>query len=148
VATNQTSENENHSEAGILSCLRIIASVTAAAFCHLHGRPTEASPPEPVPQAKSTLHLESFVLNLADPEAQSYVRVGIDLRVGREKAKPDEVLPVAPVRDAILGVLSHARVDGLLSESGQSKSKRPTFFRALQEQVPQRMVRKNASPNS
>src|SRR5277367_6479154 len=43
---------------------------------------------------KSTLHLETFVLNLADPDQRAYLRVGIDLGLSRE-LKRDELVPVA-----------------------------------------------------
>jgi len=46
---------------------------------------------------KSTLHLETFVLNLADPGQRSYLRVGIDLGLGREMGKGQDAPPVAEI---------------------------------------------------
>jgi flagellar basal body-associated protein FliL len=98
---------------------------------------TRRSEPVPgaVPQVRSTLHLETFVLNLADPGQRSYLRVGIDLGLGREMGKDESAPPVAQVRDTILGVLAEARVDDLLTAKGKAKLKED-LLRALQERVP------------
>src|ERR1700722_19732082 len=52
-------------------------------------------------QVKSSLHLEPFVLNLANREPRSYLRVGIDLGLGRELGKGENGSVVGPVRDTI-----------------------------------------------
>jgi flagellar basal body-associated protein FliL len=83
----------------------------------------------------STLHLDSFVLNLADADQRSYLRVGIDLGLSRE-LKRDEPAPIAQVRDAILGVLAEGKVDELMTPAGKTKLK-GSLLRALQERVPQ-----------
>jgi flagellar basal body-associated protein FliL len=140
VPAKQMSDSKLHSRTGILFLLLVVAGVAIAAIWFWSGGRSEASSPEPVAQIKYTLHLETFVLNLADPGQRSYLRVGIDLGLGRGKAKSDEVLPISQVRDAILGVLSQARVDDLLGESGKSKLK-ANVLSALQERVPQLMVR-------
>jgi flagellar basal body-associated protein FliL len=87
---------------------------------------------------RSTLHLETFVLNLADPGQRSYLRVGIDLGLGREIGK-NENAPVAEVRDTILSVLSEARVDDLLTAKGKAKLKQD-LLQALQQRVPELAV--------
>lgn len=86
-------------------------------------------------QVKSSLHLETFVLNLAGPDQRSYLRVGIDLGLGRELGKGDSATPVAQVRDTILSVLAQSRVDELLDEKGKIKLK-ADLLRALQERLP------------
>jgi len=86
-------------------------------------------------QVKSTLHLESFVLNLADSDQRSYLRVGIDLGLGRETGKEDAP-PVSLVRDTILGVLAQAKVDELLTAKGK-ESLKTDLLRALNERVPE-----------
>lgn len=85
---------------------------------------------------KSSLHLETFVLNLADREQRSYLRVGIDLGVGREIGKGENAPPVGQVRDTILGVLALSKVDELMTAPGKAKLKQD-LLRALQERVPQ-----------
>ena len=88
---------------------------------------------------KATLHLESFVLNLADADQRSYLRVGIDLGLGREMGK-DSTLPVALVRDTILSVLAQARVDELLTAKGK-ESLKGDVLRALNQRAPELEVR-------
>jgi flagellar basal body-associated protein FliL len=94
--------------------------------------PGEASDASAV---RSTLHLDSFVLNLADPDQRSYLRVGIDLGLSRE-IKHGEELPVAAVRDTILGVLGEAQVSGLMTAAGKTKLKQD-LLRALRDRLPQ-----------
>jgi flagellar basal body-associated protein FliL len=84
---------------------------------------------------KSTLHLETFVLNLADPDQRSYLRVGIDLGLNKETSR-DAVLPVAEVRDVILEVLAQGKVDDLMSPEGKTKLK-ANLVRVLRERIPQ-----------
>ncbi len=83
---------------------------------------------------KTTLHLETFVLNLADPQQRSYLRVGIDLGLARELARGENA-PVAQVRDTILAVLAQCRVEELQTAAGKTKLKED-LLRALQARVP------------
>jgi flagellar protein FliL len=86
-------------------------------------------------QVKGALHLETFVLNLADPGQRSYLRVGIDLGLGRELRKGENAAPVGLVRDTIVGVLAQSRVDDLLTAKGKAKLK-ADLLQALQERAP------------
>ncbi len=88
------------------------------------------------PRVRSTLHLETFVLNLADTEQRSYLRVGIDLGLNREIKHGEEPVPVSQVRDIVLGVLAEAKVNDLLTAGGKAKLKEDVLH-ALQERVPQ-----------
>jgi flagellar FliL protein len=96
---------------------------------------TEGSSP-----VKSSLHLETFVLNLADREQRSYFRVGIDLGLKREIGKGENAPPIGQVRDVILGVLAQAKVDDLPTATGKLKLK-DDVLHALQERVPGLEVR-------
>ncbi len=98
-------------------------------------RSPEAPELEASTRVKSTLHLETFVLNLADPDQRSYLRVGIDLGLGRDVRKGENAPPVAQMRDTILSVLGEARVEELQTEKGKSKLK-DDLLRALQERAP------------
>jgi len=95
-------------------------------------------PAEPANAApvRSTLHLETFVLNLADPEQRAYLRVGIDLGVNQDLKHVEETVSTAQVRDAILGVLAEAKAEDLLTAAGKNKLKQD-LLRALQDRVPQ-----------
>jgi flagellar basal body-associated protein FliL len=84
---------------------------------------------------KSTLHLETFVLNLADQDQRSYLRVGIDLGLS-EELKHGEQVPVAQVRDTILGVLAEGKVNDLLTPAGKTKLKE-NLLQSLQRREPE-----------
>ena len=86
-------------------------------------------------QVKSTLHLETFVLNLADADQRSYLRVGIDLGLNHEAKHGEDPVPVAELRDTILGVLGEAKVDDLLTAQGKTMLKEK-LLRALQQRMP------------
>lgn len=87
---------------------------------------------------KSVLHLESFVVNLADPDQTAFLRIGIDLGLaqsGSAEKPPDKNSPVLPkVRDAILSVLTTWQSVALLAPEGKAKLKQQ-LLSALHEQV-------------
>jgi flagellar basal body-associated protein FliL len=85
-------------------------------------------------QVRSTLHLESFVLNLADSGQRSYLRVGIDLGLSRQMGRGENA-PLGPVRDTILSVLGQSQADDLVTAKGKMKLKED-LLRELQERVP------------
>ena len=87
------------------------------------------------PPVHSTLHLESFVLNLADADQRTYLRIGIDLGLNQDAKRVEEAVPIAEVRDTILGVLAQAKVDDLLTTAGKTKLKQD-LLHALQERAP------------
>ena len=87
------------------------------------------------PRVRSTLHLETFVLNLADTDQRSYLRVGVDLGLNQEARHGEEAAPVAEVRDTILTVLSQAKLGDLMSAAGKAKLKQD-LLHALQERLP------------
>jgi flagellar basal body-associated protein FliL len=87
-------------------------------------------------RVKSTVHLETFVLNLADTDQRSYLRVGIDLGLNHELRRGEDPVPVAQVRDTILAVLGEVKVDDL--ESAQDKMRlKQNLLHALQQHVPE-----------
>jgi flagellar basal body-associated protein FliL len=85
---------------------------------------------------QSTLHFETFVLNLADPEQKAYLRIGVDLGIGKSGAHKNEALPVALLRDAILGVLAVQKPQDLLQPEGKTKLK-AELLRVVRERVPE-----------
>jgi flagellar protein FliL len=87
-------------------------------------------------RVKSTLHLETFVLNLSDNDQRSYLRVGIALGLNHEAKRGEDPVPVAEVRDTILGVLSEAKVDDLLTAQGKIRLKE-NLLHALQQRMPE-----------
>lgn len=81
------------------------------------------------------MHLETFVLNLADADQRSYLRIGIDLGLNQSAKPAEQAAPLAEVRDTILTVLSQAKVGDLLTPAGKTKLKQD-LLRALQERMP------------
>ncbi|MFZ0964647.1 MAG: flagellar basal body-associated FliL family protein [Terriglobia bacterium] len=97
------------------------------------------------PQIKAVLHLESFVVNLADPEDNRFLRVGIDLGLenplpAKEGKGGEGEVPIARVRDSILGVLSTWHSDALLAPEGKQKLKEE-LVHELRARVPELGVR-------
>jgi flagellar basal body-associated protein FliL len=86
-------------------------------------------------RAPATLHLDTFVLNLADPGQRSYLRVCIDLGLSRAVGTKDNAPPLGPVRDTIIGVLGQAKTDDLIAARGKEQLKQD-LLRALQTRVP------------
>jgi flagellar protein FliL len=110
-------------------------------FLH-HGKTAEAAPEASTPEF--VVHLETFTVNLADPEEGHFLRVTIDLGLGHppkgaaERGSGD--FPVAKARDAILSVLTVGKADVLLTPDGKAQLKRD-LIQALQNAVPDADVR-------
>jgi flagellar FliL protein len=96
------------------------------------------------PSVKEVLHLESFVVNLADPSGDCFLRVGVDLGLERSLSghgeKEAAALPTAQVRDVILRVLSTFNSDDLLAPEGKIKLK-TELVKSLQGTIPELGVR-------
>lgn len=94
------------------------------------------------PVSMRVLHLESFVLNLDDPEQKTYLRIGIDLGIEEAAgyAKEKAEAPTAPVRDAILSVLSEAKASELSTAAGKAKLKKD-IQQCLNDRLPALRVR-------
>ena len=92
---------------------------------------------------KSSLHLESFVVNLADPET-AFLRISIDLGLSDmppSSKSEDKASPLLPkVRDCILSVLTTWQSEALLAPEGKTKLKEQ-LLNALHTQVPELPVR-------
>jgi flagellar basal body-associated protein FliL len=83
--------------------------------------------------------LEGFVVNLADTERNSFLRIGIELGLEHEPEAGhggDDAVPTARMRDAILAVLSTWESDALLTQEGKAKLKEQ-LVAMLQERVPE-----------
>jgi flagellar basal body-associated protein FliL len=92
------------------------------------------------PKVKEVLHLEDFVVNLADRENHAFLRVGIDIgEYGTKKASGEELNPIPLMRDTILSVVATYRSDELLTSEGKSKLKQQ-LVAALQQRVPEAQV--------
>lgn len=86
---------------------------------------------------RSTLHLESFVVNLSGASENGYLRVGIDLGLGTEPKEAEKrAASIGRMRDAILAVLGTRSVEELLTPAGKTKLKQD-LLAAINERVPE-----------
>jgi len=102
---------------------------------------TDAASPN---EAKSLVHLESFVVNLADSDQSAFLKVGIDLGIGQVGKKEPPIdkgsLLLAKIRDAVLSVLSTSQSADLLAPDGKAKLKQ-RLLEALRQQIPELPVK-------
>jgi len=95
--------------------------------------------PEP-PKVKEVVHLEGFVVNLADRDNHAFLRVGIDIgEYGSKKSGGEGLNPIPVMRDTILSVVSAYKADDLLTTDGKTKLKHE-LVAALQQRVPEAQV--------
>jgi len=118
----------------------------AAWFFLVHGKKASAAASSESTEKKKTpeytLHLDSFTVNLADPEEAHFLRVTMELGLesapkgdpGKEGEGSD--FPTAQTRDAILTVLSACKANDLLTTDGKEALKQ-RLIGALQQKVPQ-----------
>lgn len=117
--------------------LLLVAAAGAWFWRSQGGESAHANSVRPV---QSTLHLETFVLNLADSNQRSYLRVGVDLGLNQETKHAEQTVPIAAIRDTVLSTLGEAKVDDLMTPAGKAKLKE-NILRALDERVPQLEVK-------
>lgn len=97
----------------------------------------------PAPKADAVpaavIPLESFVVNLADPDHSSFLRIGITVALSKALPKgpenPAESPLVPQIRDTILGVLNAWQSSALLAPDGKTKLK-AQLLAALQKRLP------------
>jgi flagellar FliL protein len=94
----------------------------------------KAKPADAEPTVKALIHLETFTVNLADTDDRGFLRIGIDLGLNKEP-NPKQEAPIAPVRDAVIGVLSAQSSQEMLTVDGKQKLK-AQIVSQLQARVP------------
>jgi flagellar protein FliL len=129
-------------ELALVSVLGLAVLAAAAGGGCKHSSPLSKGPGKDSHAAvKAILHLEPFVVNLADSEDNRFLRVGIDLGLENElsakEGKGGEgAVPTARIRDCILEVLSSWHSDALLAPEGKEKLKNE-LVRALHARAPE-----------
>jgi flagellar basal body-associated protein FliL len=126
----------SRSQRSAVPVLILLIAFAGAGLWFWNNRSTTPAQAQAQSAVVSTLHLDTFVLNLADVDQRSYLRVGIDLGLNQEAKHAEETVPTAEVRDTILGVLGDAKVDDLMTSAGKAKLKQD-LLHALAERVPQ-----------
>lgn len=78
-------------------------------------------------RVRSTMNLDSFLVNLADPDATRFIKVTFRLGLNENslgEALRDDPVTLAATRDAIISILGTRTSDELLSAEGKEKLKR------------------------
>ena len=114
-----------------------LAVLVAASACKNSPSP-KSTGKDSRPEIKTVLHLEPFVVNLADPEDNHFLRVGVDLGLDVALAGKggEGAVPTARIRDCILEVLSSWHSDALLAPEGKEKLK-TELLQALRARAPE-----------
>jgi flagellar basal body-associated protein FliL len=118
------------------SAIILLLSIAAAGggwiMARSHNSATVDASPQP--RVRSLLHLETFTVNLADADQRGFLRIGMDLGLG-QAVKAGHEPAVAPVRDAIIEVLSAQTSQDLLTPAGKRQMKEH-IRSELQSRVP------------
>lgn len=104
--------------------LSISALLGCSAFYYLRRNTTESA--AQLQNEVSVLHLDSFVVNLADGDQRTYLRVGIDLGISataQSSKLAAGAASTALIRDTLLDILMAARSDELATPEGKRKLK-------------------------
>ncbi|HXJ91493.1 MAG TPA: flagellar basal body-associated FliL family protein [Terriglobia bacterium] len=132
---------KSKSKSSSLLVFLLLAAIGAGAYWFVsrrHAVEAASSAPKPV-SVTSVIHLDSFVVNLADRNQSSFLKISIDLGVTSAPAEGKSGDPNAAVtpkiRDTILSVLSTWQSGGLLAPDGKAKLKEQ-ILDALHQQVP------------
>lgn len=112
-----------------------------------HTLPFSGPPKDPASKAAANdarpvavFQLQSFVVNLADPDHSAFLRIGIALGLdkpleGRSDAEKNS--PYTPqIRDAVLSILSTWKSADLLAPDGRKKLKKE-LLQTLQQRIPE-----------
>ena len=104
---------------------------------HHHASPQSGGAAEGT-KVSEVLHLEDFIVNLADQDTRAFIKIGIDIGQSEVPKSHKETAPnpVPAVRDAILSVIAGYKSDELLTPDGKTKLKHE-LLQALHERVPE-----------
>lgn len=129
----------------LIAVLVALLGVAVAWMSRARTKSAEASGDELSSPTLYLFHLESFTVNLADPEEAHFLRVTMDLGIdhlppGTNPEKSAAPLPVARIRDSVITVLTGSHADALLTPEGKVELKKG-IVNALNQAVPEVGVR-------
>ena len=126
--------------------LSVGGNAAVVMFLHPKAAPAEAAKPAAAEiKVKTTVHLDTFVVNLPDPEHHAYLRIGIEIGLNKEPEKKSEkaekaegaaAQPIAEIRDIVIAVVSQSKPDDLLMPEGKKKLKED-LVKQLKESLPE-----------
>lgn len=115
----------------------VLVLCTAAIGCgYLKKAPAQVK----AQKVTSVLHLETFTVNLSDPEQKAYLRLGVDLELERAEKGGKDDMSVGMVRDTILTVLMATTPAELATPEGKQRLKQQ-LLQSLQKRAPDLGVR-------
>jgi flagellar basal body-associated protein FliL len=125
---------------GVAAALLLPVVACVAWYLFRHFASSVRQKPKADPKVRSVLHLEPFLVNLADPDGNRFLRVGIDLGLARELGEHERAgqseLPIARIRDTILMILTTYKTDALLAPAGKAQLK-DELTKALRDHAPE-----------
>ena len=128
----------------VAAALVIVLGTAAACFLFHRSASGAQNKVKAEPQAKYVMHLDPFVVNLADAEGDRFLRVGIELGLDREAEEhghpAQAAMSLARTRDTILSILATCNAEALVSPNGKAILKQ-RLATALRERVPELGVR-------
>lgn len=129
----------------LIAGLAVVVLAAAGGFLFLRRAKAATPAPKPAEEApveiKTILHLETFTVNMNDPEQKTYLRIGIDLGLASAaKGEAKGPSPAALVRDTILSILMVAKPDEVTTAEGKNQLKQ-RLLDALQQRAPELEVR-------
>jgi flagellar protein FliL len=126
----------------IVSAVVLLGGAGGAYFFLVRGKTASAATSKVEKKApEATVHMESFTVNLNDPDESHFLRVTMDLSVahapkGDAKEGGDDAFPMAKTRDTVISVLTAAKANDLLTPEGKAALKQ-NVLAALQQRVPE-----------
>ncbi len=74
-------------------------------------------------EVKANLRLDTFIVNLADPEGNKYLRVTMELELTGEQAQQEVEKKLAAIRDIVLNILPTKKSSEITSLEGKQQLK-------------------------
>jgi flagellar FliL protein len=128
----------------VAAALVLLVAACAAWYLFRHSASTAQQKAKAEREVRAVLHLEPFVVNLADPDGDRFLRVVIDLGLDRDLGEHNRAaqsaLPIARTRDAILMILTTCKAEPLTAPAGKAALKE-ALTKALQDRAPELDVR-------
>lgn len=78
---------------------------------------------EKAAKPKPLIRLDTFIVNLADKDSSRYLRVTLELELMDEVTQAEIEKRMAPVRDAVLGILPTKKAQDIISAEGKKALK-------------------------
>lgn len=128
----------------LVAAVVVVLGLGGGGFWFMKHRPTAVKAQAKVAELRqpappvATMALQTFLVNLSDPNHSSFLKIGITLGVSKPVGGgEDKPSPLTPeIRDTILEVLTQCQAGDLLTDSGKNNLK-AKLLAALQKRVPQ-----------